>query len=265
MPNFCVKCVGALLLVAAFGSTGCDSLKARMAAGDAAKLFHEGRLEEAIAKYEWAASTDPNIETIQLNLAFANLALYQQNPKGKVGEDAANKAVAAFESFLKLKPNDERGTQYLVQTFVDTSRYDAAVQYYQPQIQKNDPAVFNTLGLIASKTGKFEDAKSWYTKRIEADPKNPEARLALGVLIWDYVHNHKEIPPDQKLAMADEGIKVLGEAIELAPKAPNAYTYTNLLYRERADVAVTDDQKRPELEKANEFFKKAMALQKAAK
>src|SRR4051812_17182566 len=138
MPKFCVKCVGALLLVAAFASTGCDSLKARMAAGDAAKLFHEGHLEDAIAKYEWAGKTDPNIETIQLNLGFANLALYQQSPKSKTGEDAANRAVAAFEAFLKLKPNDERGTQYLVQTFVDTSRYDAAVQYYQPQISKND-------------------------------------------------------------------------------------------------------------------------------
>jgi tetratricopeptide (TPR) repeat protein len=265
MPNFCVKCVGALLLVAAFGSTGCDSLKARMAAGDAAKLFHDGRLEDAIAKYEWAGQTDPNIDTIQLNLGFANLALYQQNPKSTAGENAANKAVAAFEAFLKLKPNDERATQYLVQTFVDTSRYDAAVQYYQPQIQKNDPTVFNTLGIIASKTGKFDDAKSWYEKRVAADPKNPEARLALGILIWDYIHNHKEIPPDQRKSMADEGIKILGEAIELAPKAPNPYTYTNLLYRERAEVALTDDEKRPELEKANEFFKKAMQLQKAAK
>jgi tetratricopeptide (TPR) repeat protein len=265
MPKFSVNCVGALLLAAAFGSTGCNSLKARMIAGDAANLYHEGKLEEAIAKYEEAASFDANIATIELNLGFANLALYQQNPKSKTGENAANKAVTAFEGYLRLKPNDERGRQYLVQTFVDTSRYDAAVSYFQPQVQKNDPEAFNTLGLIANKTGNFPAAKDWYTKRIAADPKNADARVTLGVLIWDYLHNHKEVAGDQRKQISDEAIGILKEAIDLAPKAPNAYTYTSLTYRERAEADLTDDEKRPDLEKAVKYFKKAMELQKAAK
>ncbi|MDB4966955.1 MAG: hypothetical protein JWN44_2644 [Myxococcales bacterium] len=244
---------------------GCDTLKARMVAGDAAALYHEGKLEEAIAKYEEAATHDPQIATIQLNLGFANLALYQANPKGKVGDDAANKAVVAFEAYLKLKPTDERGRQYLVQTFVDTSRYDAAVQYYQPQVQNNEPEAFNTLGLIASKTGKFAEAKDWYTKRVAADQKNPDPKVSLCVLIWDYLHNHAEVLGDQRKQLADEGIGQCKAAIEQAPKAPNAYTYTNLLYRERAMADVTDDEKRPDLEQANEYFKKAMQLLKAAK
>jgi tetratricopeptide (TPR) repeat protein len=236
-----------------------------MVAKDAADLYHEGKLEEAIAKYEEAAQLDPNISTVQLNLGFANLAVYQANPKGKAGDDAANKAVIAFENFLKIKPGDERGTMYLVQTFVDTSRYDAAVEYYKADVAANKPEVLNTLGVIASKTGKFAEAKDWYTKRMNADPKNPDAPLALGVLIWDYLHNHAEVVGDQRKQLADEGIQVLAKAIDMAPKAPNPYTYTNLLYRERAAADLTDDEKRPDLEKANEFFKKAMQLQKQAK
>jgi tetratricopeptide (TPR) repeat protein len=265
MSKFSVNCVGALFVAMVAGSGGCDSLRARKTAGDAANLYHEGKIEEAIAKYEQAATFDPNIATIQLNLGFANLALYQQNPKAKAGDDAANKAVVAFENYLKLKPNDERGTQYLVQTFVDTSRYDAAVQYYQPQIEKNNPDVLNTLGLIASKTGKYDQAKDWYTKRVAADPKNPDARLALGILLWDHLHTSKEIVGDQRKQQADEGIKILKEAIELAPKAPNAYTYVNLMYRERAEADLTDDEKRPDLEQANAYFKKSVELLKAAK
>jgi tetratricopeptide (TPR) repeat protein len=236
-----------------------------MVAGDAANLYHEGKIEEAIAKYEEATRFDANIATIQLNLGFANLALYQQDPKGKTGDAAANKAVAAFESFLKLKPNDERGVQYLTQTFVDTSRYDAAVQYFQPQVAKNDPEALNTLGLIANKTGNFQAARDWYQKRIAADPGNPDAKVTLGVLVWDYLHNHAEVVGDPRKQLADEGIDILKKAIDQAPKAPNAYTYTNLLYRERSAADLTDDEKRPDLEKANEYFKKAMELQKAAK
>ena len=243
---------------------GCDTLKARMVASDAAKLYKDGKVEEAIAKYEEASKLDPNIATIQLNLGFANLAAYQNDPKGKQGDDAANKAVAAFEAYLKLKPGDERGTQYLVQTFVDTSRYEAAVDFYKPQIDKKDPEVFNTLGVIASKTGKFVEAKDWYSKRVDADPNNPDAKVALCVVIWDYLHNHVEVVGDQRKSLADEGIKYCTAAIDQAPKAPNAYTYTNLLYRERSLADVTDDEKRPDLEKANEYFRKAMQLLKEA-
>ena len=263
MRNFSRNCIGLLIFAAA--TTGCDTLKARMVASDAANLYHEGKIEEAIAKYDEAAQLDPGIATIQLNLGFANLAVYQNDPKGKQGDDAANKAVTAFENFLKLKPGNERGREYLVQTFVDTSRYAAAVDYYKPQIEKRDPEVFNTLGIIASKTGNFAEAKDWYSKRVEADPKNPDAKVSLGVLIWDYLHNHAEVVGDQRKQLADEAIKYCKDAIEEAPKAPNAYTYTNLLYRERAAADLTDDEKRPDLEQANEYFKKAMELLKKAK
>jgi tetratricopeptide (TPR) repeat protein len=263
MRKFSGNCIG-LLIVLAAGTMGCDTLKARKVASEAADLYHEGRVEDAIAKYEEAASYDPNIATIQLNLGFANLALYQNNPKDKAGDDAANKAVVAFENFLKLKPNDERGHQYLVQTFVDTSRYDAAVAYYKPQIDKNDPEAFNTLAIIASKTMRFAEAKDWYTKRIAADPGNPDAKVSLCVLIWDYLHNHAEVVGDQRKQLSDEGISQCKAAIEQAPNAPNAYTYTNLLYRERAAADMTDYEKRPDLEQANAYFKKAMELLRAA-
>lgn len=264
MRKFSGNCVG-LLIVLAAGTMGCDTLKARKVASEAADLYHEGRVEDAIAKYEDAAKLDPGIATIQLNLGFANLAVYQNNPKGKTGEDAANKAVVAFENYLKLKPGNERGREYLVQTFVDTSRYDAAVDYYKPQIDKRDPEVFNTLAIIASKTGRFTEAKDWYTRRIDADPNNPDAKVSLCVLIWDFLHNHSEVIGDQRKQLADEGIGQCKRAIDEAPKAPNAYTYTNLLYRERAAADLTDDEKRPDLEQANDYFKKAMQLLKEAK
>lgn len=263
MRKFSRNCVG--LLIVATAVMGCDSLKARKVAGDAADLYHEGKIDEAIAKYHEAATIDPNIATIWLNLGFANQMVYQANPKTPMGDKAAADAVHSFEQFLRLKPEDERGRQYLIQTFVDTSQYDAAVKYFQPQVQKNDPEAFNTLGLIASKTGNFQAARDWYQKRVDADPKNPDAKLSLGVLIWDFLHNHKEVAGDSRKQLADDGIKILAQAIEQAPNAPNAYTYTNLLYRERAEADLTDDEKRPDLEKANEFFKKAMQLQKAAK
>ena len=49
------------------------------------------------------------------------------------------------------------------------------------------------------------------------------------------------------------------------PKAPAAYTYTNLVYRERSMAASDDDGRRKDLELANKFFKQAMEIQKGVK
>src|SRR5262249_12347262 len=157
-----------------------------------------------------------------------------------------------FEDYLKLKPNEERAKSYLVQTFVDTGRYEDAAAYFKPMVDKSPPdsEALSTLGTIAAKTGKFDEARAWYGRRTEADPENADARLALGVLIWDRLHSHIEIVGPARIELADAALKELAEAIRLKPKGPNAYTYTNLVYRERSLAALNDDQKRVDLELA---------------
>lgn len=281
-----------------------------MRAQEAVDLYHKGQVQEAANKFAEAEKLDPNIATIQLNLAFSNLALSQTFvPGSPQAKDASGKAIDAFQKFLKLKPADERARSYLVQTFVDTGRYDDAVAFFKPEVEKTPPngEALATLGTIANKTGRFQDAKTWYEKRIAAEPANPDARLAVGVLMWDYLHNHIELQGDDRLKMADDAIAQLAEAIKIAPNAPNAYTYTNLVYRERAKghrpqpltpppgtpgappapPAGTPgappaappcttkecvdaenkiiDLERQDIEKANEFFKKAVELQKGVK
>jgi tetratricopeptide (TPR) repeat protein len=237
-----------------------------MQAQEAVDLYHRGLVNEAAKEFETAEQLDPYIPTIQLNLGFAELALYQANPKSTEGSVAAAKAITAFERYLSLRPDEDRARSYLVQTFVDTGHYDEAVNYFKPSVEKSPPdgEALATLGTIASKTGRFEDAKKWYQKRIDAEPQNADARLALGVLIWDYLHNHSELAGAERVSTADGALVHLNEAIKLKPNAPNPYTYANLVYRERALGQTTDDAKRIDLEQANKLFKQAQELQKGA-
>jgi tetratricopeptide (TPR) repeat protein len=237
-----------------------------MQAQEAVDLYHRGLISDAAAKFESAEKLDPYIPTIQLNLGFAQLALYQANPKGDDGAKAAAKAITAFERYLSLRPDEERARSYLVQTFVDTGHYDEAVSFFKPAVEKTPPdgEALATLGTIASKTGRYEDAKKWYQKRIDSEPQNADARLALGVLIWDYLHNHAEVAGSERIATADQALVHLNEAIKLKPKAPNPYTYANLVYRERALGEPNDDGKRGDLEQANKLFKQAQELQKGS-
>lgn len=244
---------------------GCDSLHARMLAQQGVSLYRAGEIVKAADRFGAAAKLDPAIATIQLDLGFANLAVYQNAPG--TGTAAAELAIGAFEKFLALRPNEERAKVYLIQTFVDTGRYDDAVAFFKPAVEKTPPdtEALNTLGIIASKTGKYDEARSWYEKRIAADPTSPEARLALGVLLWDHLHSSPEIVGADRIALADVALGHLAESIKLAPKAPSAYMYTNLVYRERAAGEVNDDGKRKDLEQAQKFFQQAMSMQKGHK
>ncbi len=239
-----------------------------MLAQDAVVQYHKGQLAEAAAKFEQAEKLDPYIPAIQLDLGFANLALYQNDPKGASGVAASTKSIVAFEKYLQLRPDEERARVYLLQTFIDTGRYDDAVAYFKPAVEKSPPdgEALSTLGIIASKSGKYEEAKGWYEKRIAVEPNNADARLSLGVLIWDYLHTHAEdLTGVDRIALSDVAIEHLGQSIKGKPNAPAAYIYTNLCYRERSMGEIDDDGRRKDLEQAGKFFKKAQELQKGTK
>jgi tetratricopeptide (TPR) repeat protein len=121
------------------GAAGCDSLKARMQAQKAVELYHRGLIQEAAKEFESAERLDPYIPTIQLDLGFAQLAVYQANPRSQEGAEAAAKAITAFERYLSLRPDEDRARSYLVQTFVDTGHYDEAVQYFKPAVEQQPP------------------------------------------------------------------------------------------------------------------------------
>lgn len=257
--------LGLALLV--FGSgIGCASLRARMLAQRAVDLYHKQDYAGAAAKFAEAAKYDPNIPAIELNLGYANLALYRAAPASTEGKEAAGKAIAAFERYLTLRPNEEKARLYLIQTFVDTGHYEDAVAFFKPAVERTppDPEALNTLGIIASKTGRFEEAKSWYQTRIQAQPDSVDARLALGVLIWTWLHDHQEEFGPKRMELAAAAIHELGEAIRLAPNAPNAYVFTNLVYREKAIGETNEDDKRVDFEEANKFYKLGLERTKTA-
>jgi tetratricopeptide (TPR) repeat protein len=254
-----------IALCACAGLLGCDTIRARSRAQDGVKAYREGNVEEAARAFEEAQKLDPGIPTVWLNLGFASLSVYQLAPKSPGGQIAGARAISAFEKYLELRPGEERATAYLVQTFVDTSRYADAEKFFRPLVDKTPPdtQALATLGTIASKIGRFEDAARWYQKRITAEPESGDARLALAVLLWDRLKTHAELAGPQRVETANRALAVLAEARRLQPNSPNPFLYTNLVYRERANTGLGDDAKRADLELANAYFKIANGMGKA--
>lgn len=217
--------------------TSCDTLKARREASEAASLYKDGKLKEAAERYNAAEQLDPGIDVLHLNLGFTYLQLFSQSSKGPKADEYGKRAIEEFEDYIRRRPKDaERGRKYLLQAFVDTKRYDDAVTFFKPEVERPKPSLeaLSILAQIAAKVGRFQDALNWYEKRIDAQPGEVDGYNGAGTLIWDYLHKSPQLAPVERVRMADRGIHWLKKSIELNAYPPEPYTYVNLLYRERS-------------------------------
>jgi hypothetical protein len=60
----------------------------------------------------------------------------------------------------------------------------------------------------------------------------------------------------------DEGIKDLGESLQLDPEYDDAMAYENLLYRQKADLEDSPEAYKADIDKANDYFQKTLDTRK---
>lgn len=224
--------VAAVLLLTA---GGCDTLSARRTAKEGTDAYKKGQYEAALERYEAALVSDPQLAPVQLNRGFTCLQLFKAGSKAE-RDRYGQCAIDAFGKYQRAKPEDPRGRDYLLQSFVDTLRYDDALAYFQPELAQTPPSkeAMALLGQIAAKLGRVDLALEWCNKRAEAAPNDPAAHQCRGTLTWEHLHKHPEITGEERLRWADQGIEALTKAMALAPEQPEPYTFANLLHRERA-------------------------------
>ena len=275
--------LAALTLGSAFGSTGCDTLRARARAQKGVDKYRNGDIKGAAQLFTEAAAIDPTFPPIIINRGYTHLALYQQFARTKEGQEAANIAVASFKQYMNmpdLKPDQrQRARDYLLQTFVDARRYEDAVEFFKPQVDRENPDLeaLTILGNIAKSIGKTDASRMWLERRIKANPKDTDGYVALAIMTWDELcadsqcrtpvdqrRNNLQLAPAERIAKVNQALELLDQARELSPKAPTPVTYANLLLRERSYAQPNDELKRIDLDEANKLLQIALAMQKAA-
>jgi tetratricopeptide (TPR) repeat protein len=266
-------------------SVGCEDVKARKMVKEGNDLYRNGEYKAAVDKYNEAEKLNPNLEKIYINRAYACLQQFSAGANTPENNKAAECALASYGKFLEFEPGRRDVRDLRIQLWLDSGHYDDALNYFKAVIDK-DPKnldAVKTIGIIYAKMpGKFQDALNWYEKRANLEPDNPEGWYAVGTLIWEQLFHHH--PPDaqnptvvdailgpQRLAMADHGIHALEKALKINTNYTDAYTYTNLLFRERAlghENASTDPKQaeyvQEDLKKADENMKKALELLRKA-
>jgi len=251
--------IGALTLL----GTGCNKLKSRDDLNKGVSAYKNAKYSQAVDLFQEAINLDPENPNARVYLATAYM---MQWIPGAVSPENIQFASKAKEEFGKVLEKD-------------ASNGVALASLASLAFNEADPLPLD------QKMAKLDEAASWYTKLVTADPKNRDGFYSLGAIAQKKFYpalmtarvnaNMKPDEPgplkDKKakeelsakyMATIDDGIKNLDKALEIDKESDDAMAYKNLLIREKADLADDKDAYKKQIEEADSWLQKALDTKK---
>jgi tetratricopeptide (TPR) repeat protein len=230
------KLMLAFLAILTLAATGCAKLQARDNLNKGVRAFREAHYENAVKYFQQAVQLDPALTTAEIYLATAYAQQYVPGGSGEDNERNAKMAIATFENVLKNDANNVNAVAGLASIYYNLGQNDKS------QIQKS---------------------REYYLKYASLDATNPVPLYTIGVLDWVVVYDkNNTAPKEEQLKTIDEGLEYLDKALALNPDYDDAMTYKNLLFRQKADRADSDDEKKKWTDMADDWFNRGMEARK---
>jgi tetratricopeptide (TPR) repeat protein len=252
----------AALLVLVIAASGCNKLKARDLLNKGVTAFKNGQSDAAIEDFKEAKEADPELLNARLYLATAYASLYIPGAPSQENMARGNQAVAEFKEVLEKDANNLSAIDG-----IGSILFQMGGQPFDPK--------------------KFEESKTYHQKHIQLKPEDPEPYYWIGVIDWtlafrangemrmDYNKSNirKQVKDTDPLPAAvrseyaskygqliDEGITDLQKAISLKPDYDDAMAYLNLLYRRKADMVESKEEREALLKQADDLVDKVKEI-----
>jgi tetratricopeptide (TPR) repeat protein len=136
----------------------------------------------------------------------------------------ADLATENFAIWMKTHPQDNDTRALMTQTWIDSSQYKKALDYWEAldKAKPNDPQIMGSLAGINLKANDWRKSIEWYGK-LAAVATEPSAKVAayqfIGNVAWSKL-NSKTLTREDSVELADRGIGALQHASELQPDNP---------------------------------------------
>ncbi len=235
----------AALLILAAGVSGCSKLKARDLLNKGVASFKNGQFDSAITDFQEAKQLDPELLNARLYLATAYASQYIPGAPSEENIRHGSAAIAEFKEVLEKESNNLSAIDG-----IGSLLFQIGGQPFDPK--------------------KFEESKTYHQRHIQLKPQDPEPYYWIGVINWtlafrangelraEYNRNNIKkqvkdtdpLPPavravyvDKYGELVDEGIVDLKKAIVNRPDYDDAMAYLNLLYRRKADMVESADER----------------------
>jgi tetratricopeptide (TPR) repeat protein len=252
----------ASVLIVAVAASGCNKLKARDLLNKGVAAFKNGQSDAAIENFKEAKEADPDLLNARLYLATAYASLYIPGAPSAENTARGNQAIAEFKEVLDKDPNNLSAIDGIGSILFQMAG--------QPFDEK-----------------KFEESKTYHQRHIQIKPEDPEPYYWIGVIDWTLAFRgngemrvaynkdniKKQVKDTDPLpasvrtqyaskygALIDEGITDLQKAISVKPDYDDAMAYLNLLYRRKADMVESADERNNFLKQADDLVDKVKEI-----
>ncbi len=252
----------AAVLILAAGLSSCNKLKARDLLNKGVAEFKGGQYDKAIEYFKQSKDLDPGLINARLYLATAYASQYIPGAPSEQNIRLGTQAVNEFKEVLEVDPNNLSAIDG-----IGSIIFQMAGTPYDPK--------------------KFEESKSYHKRHIDRKPNDPEPYYWIGVIDWtlafrtngelraEYNKNNIKkqlkdadpLPPALRAEYAakygplvDEGIAALQKAIQLRPDYDDAMAYLNLLYRRKADMVESAEERANLQKQADDLIDKVKEI-----
>ncbi len=252
----------AALLVFAVGVSGCNKLRARDLLNKGVAAYKNAQYDAAIEDFKQAKDLDPGLMNARLYLATAYASQYIPGAPSEQNVRLGTQAVNEFKEVLSI---DDKNVSAI--DGIGSILFQMAGTPYDPK--------------------KFEESKSYHQKHIELRPTDPEPYYWIGVIDWTLAfrangelraaynkdHITKQVRDTDPLpaslrgdytskygALVEEGITNLQTSIKVKPDYDDAMAYLNLLYRRKADMVESADERAALLKQADDLVDKVKEI-----
>jgi tetratricopeptide (TPR) repeat protein len=257
----------AFFLLAVTVLSGCNKIKSKQEIKRGNEFLKAAQYQSALAAYQEAMRLDPAETKLNKHIGIAYMGLYQPGSKHPKDLEFAQKAIEHLKTYVAAYPDDKKVLEYLVSMYLNTERYDDAINFYQNEILKRDPKdskAMQSVAMLYFKKGDFDNGVLWLKKRLEIEGNNPEVYYLIGVQAWDRSYNFPDLDPILRAKIVEDGLQSLNKAVELKPDYFEAISYINLLYREKAKMEPDPVKKQEFTDTANKYLQQALEMRKAA-
>jgi len=250
--------VVAALLTLVINVSGCSKLKARDLLNKGVAAFKNGQSDSAIEDFKRATELDPDLLVARLYLATAYASLYIPGAPSQENMARGTQAIAEFKKVLEQDPKNLAAIDgigsilyQMAGTPFDLAKFEESKKYHQQhiEIKPNDPEPYYWIGVIdwvLSNRTNLELRAAYNKDHINKQVRETEALPA--VVRSDYV--------TKSSALTDEGIASLQKALQIKPDYDDAMAYLNLLYRRKADMVESADERASFQKQADDLLDK---------
>lgn len=253
-----------LLAAGLAGVAGCNKLRARDLLNQGVQAYKLGQFDQAEEDFKQSAELDPTLQTARIYLATAYASQFVPGSPAPENLQKGQQAIAQFKKVLEQDPKNLSAIDG-----IGSMLFNLGSSPYEPE--------------------KLDESKQWHEKHIQLKPDDAQPYYWVGVIDWtlsfranqkmrqDY---NKDLPRRAKPIQAsdpfpnklrdqfasqyqqtvDEGIQELQKAIQLRPDYADAMAYLNLLYRQKADMAATADERASLLKQADDLVDKVKEI-----